>query len=1069
MMQRLSGQLWVSLSLFGMLTLVSLPIHAQQVTGSVVGAVVDPSRSAVPSADVTITESETRVERHTQTDTLGNFTFNALPPGTYTLAVTANGFKRFVKTNVALPPSERLAVGVLQLELGQVNETISVTGQGASVQTASSERSGVITNSQVQDLAVADRNFTVLVTLQPGVVSTLAPDTTGYTGSISFYSSGNRATGNNFTVDGLPISDLGAAVQNVDYISMDSVREVKILVSNFQAEFGRKPGASVQAITKSGGTDFHGAAYWYQRNEDLDANSFFNNRSHLANPLYRYITAGANLGGPVYIPGKFNSGKNKLFFFFSEERLRELRPQAIVNLTMPTAAERTGDFSHSLSVKGTLIPVKDPTTGQVFPNNIIPASRINTAGQKFLDQFPLPNFLNTAISGNAYNYQFQESLNCPKHNETARVDYNVTSKIMVYARFNNWFESEQGYNVSAGGPAWPWIDAFYNDANKTGVLDATIILSPTMVMEVSSGYMRWQESDPLNPQNAARVSRTANNINIPQFYPQYNPLGLLPQASFGGISDPPSITYDGRFPITGLDREWTWNGSLTKTFHEHIFKIGIWAERTMNNKGENGTFAGTYDFSTNVNNPLDSGDAYGNAMLGNFNSYTESTTRPSVAARSPLVEWFLQDTWKVNKRLTIDLGLRFGWCQPYFNKGGEMAGFVPSLWTRGQETQLIAPVIVNGQRVGRDPGTGAILPAAYIGGDASAGNPTDGMVYVKTDPSYPEALRNTSGIKTAPRFGFAFDPFGKGKTAIRGGFGIFYEMREMGIRQFSTYSNPPIQFNPVIYYGSMSTLLNSNGAIFPSAATGFDPSWPVARTMNLSLGVQQDIGWGTVLDVAYVGALGRHLQYGLNLNAIPFGADFAPAFQDPTTPGKPLPAAFERPYLGYNNLSYYTYGGNSSYHSLQVSANRRLAHNVQFGAAWTFSKLMDYNDANTDLLSTLINPRIWNYSMGSYDHTHVLKISFVYDIPQPSKLWHNAAVHHVLDNWQFSGIATMQSGAPLGITLAYVNSTDVTGSPTDGARVNVVQNPILSKGQRTFAKNFNTAAFQAPAIGTPGN
>jgi len=233
--------------------------------------------------------------------------------------------------------------------------------------------------------------------------------------------------------------------------------------------------------------------------------------------------------------------------------------------------------------------------------------------------------------------------------------------------------------------------------------------------------------------------------------------------------------------------------------------------------------------------------------------------------------------------------------------------------------------------------------------------------------------------------------------------------------------------------------------------------------------VQQEIGFQTVVDVAYVGVLGRDLQEGINLNAIPFGSDFAAGLQDPTTPGKPLPAAFERPYLGYNNISYYLYGGNSSYHSLEVSANRRFARGLQFGLAWTWSKVMDYNDANTDLLSTLINPKIWNYGEASYDHTHILKVSFTYDLPKASRLWHNAAVSGVLDNWQLSGIVTMQSGAPLGMTLAYVTSTDVTGSSTDGARVNVVQNPILAKGQRTFGRNFNTAAFAAPAIGTTGD
>jgi hypothetical protein len=490
----------------------------------------------------------------------------------------------------------------------------------------------------------------------------------------------------------------------------------------------------------------------------------------------------------------------------------------------------------------------------------------------------------------------------------------------------------------------------------------------------------------------------------------------------------------------------------------------------MNNKGQNGNFAGTYDFSRNVSNPLDSNDPYSNAMLGNFSQYTESTSRPAVEGRSPLVEWFAQDTWKVNRRLTLDLGVRFGWTQPYYNKGGQLAGFVPGMWDPAQAVKLVQPAIVNNVRVGRNPVTGEIVNAALIGANASgAGNPSDGTVYVATNKSYPQALRDTSGLKTAPRIGFAYDPLGKGKTAIRGGFGIFYEMREMGIRQFSTYSNPPIQLNPVIYYGNIATLLNSTGATFPSASTGFDRAWPVARTMNISFGVQQDIGFKTVVDVSYNGALGRHLEQGGNINAIPFGADFAPQFQDPTTPGKALPAAFQRPYTGYNNISYFTYGGNSSYHSLQVSGNRRFTRGLQFGLAWTWSKAMDYADNNTDLLSTLINPKIWNYSEAGYDRTHVVKISFTYEIPRASNLWHNQVVKGVFDNWQLSGIVSMQSGAPLGIGLGFVNAVDITGSPTDGARVNVMQNPILPKDQRTFAKNFNTAAFRAPAVGTAGN
>lgn len=1041
---------------------------AQQVTGSMFGSVIDPSGSAVPSADVSVVQTETKSERQTRTDAQGNFVLNAMPPGTYELKITAEGFKRLVKTNIVLPPSERLSLGSLSLEIGQVAEEVTVTAEGAAVQTASSEHSGLVTSTQVQNLAVVNRNFSVLVSLLPGVVSGVPPDTTGYSGGMSFNVAGGRATGNNFTVDGLPIADLGAAVQSVDFISMDSVREVKILVSNFQAEFGRKPGASVQAVTKSGTATYHGTAYWYFRNEDLNANNFFNNRSGLAKPRYRYTTAGGNIGGPVPLP--HGIAKNKLFFFFSQEVLREQRPLGVQNLTMPTIAERQGDFSNSLNLNGSVIPINDPTTGKPFPGNIIPASRINRLGQGLLKLFPQPNFFNTVISRNAYNYQFQESLNVPKHIETVRADYNPTSKLMLYARFNNWWEEASGYNVSAGGPAWPWIPSKYNNTNKTGVADATFVLSPSTVLEVSSGYMRWQEADPLAQSAIDGVNRQKTGVLLPQFYPQYNPLGLLPQASFGGRSRTPSITYDGRFPITGLDRLWTWNGTLSRSQGSHNLKAGLWAERSMNNKGQNGNFAGNFNFGRDVNNPLDSNDPYSNAMLGNFSQYAESTSRPAVAGRSPLLEWFVQDTWKVNRRLTLDFGVRFGWAQPYYNKDGQLAGFVPGLWDPSQAVQLWEPAKVGGKRSALNPLTGQTAPAAFIGAIAAgAGNPFNGMVYIRTNPSYPQALRYSSGLKTAPRIGFAYDPFGKGKTAIRGGFGIFYEMREMGIRQFNTYSNPPIQLNPVIYYGNIDTLLNSTGATFPSVSSGFDAQWPVARTMNVSFGVQQDIGFHTILDVSYNASLARHLQQGRNLNAIPFGANFAAQNQDPTTPGKPLSAVFLRHYPGYNNINYYSYDGNSSYHSLQVSANRRFAKGLQFGFAWTWSKAMDYGDTNTALLSTLISPRVWNYGVAGFDRTHVVKINFTYDIPRASNLWNNRVIKGALDNWQVSGIVTMQSGAPLGIGLSFVNAVDTTGSPTDGARTMMVQSPILPKGERTFSRNFNTDAFRAPAVGTFGN
>ncbi|MCX6634326.1 MAG: carboxypeptidase regulatory-like domain-containing protein [Acidobacteria bacterium] len=1043
---------------------------AQQVSGSIVGTVTDNTGAVVPGAAVTLIHQETGAIRSVQSDAQGDFSFNAVPPGAYSLTVEHAGFKKYEKKNINLPPNERLPVGPVQLAVGELSETISVTAEGSPVQTASSERSGLVTSNQMESLAVVNRSFTALISLLPGVVTSAQTEVLGWGGNMTFNVQGGRQTTSNFTLDGLPIVDLGAATGSVDFLSMDSVREVKILVSNFQAEFGRKPGASIQAVTKSGSKDFHGAAYWYQRHEKFNANNFFNNRGGLAAPRYRYTTAGVNLGGPIFIPGKFNSARNKLFFFFSEEQLREQRPQAIRQLTMPAEAERAGNFSDSRELNGALIVVKDPASGQPFPSNLVPASRVNRLGQGYLKLLPAPNFFDTQISARRYNYQFQESLTAPKHNELVRIDYPVNSKLLLYGRFNHWWEETRGAAAPAGSSNWGWLSSSYQNTSKTVVLSSTVLLGPTTILEASFGYLRSAEFGSLKQEDVNRVSRAKTGLGFPQFQPETNPLGLLPQASFGGISNSPSITYDGRFPINGVDQLYTWNAALTKTVGGHTLKFGAWIERANDNKGPDSNFAGNFDLGRNVNNPNDSNHPYANALLGNFNSYTESSARPVVQGVSTVAEWFAQDNWKARRNLTVDIGVRLSRSQPYHSPRGEEAGFVASRWNPSKVVKLVEPFISGGKRVARDPATGAILPVVMIGAiSTGAGDPFNGSVSLISDTSYPRGLRNNSGLKAAPRLGLSWDPFGKGKTAIRVGAGLFYEAREMGPRQFGMWKNPPVRLDPVIYYQTIDNLIGSTGVMFPSATGGYDPNWPVARTINASFGIQQQVGFATVIDVAYSGAFGRHLLEGRNLNSIPFGANFNPANGDPTTPGKPLPAAFLRPYLGYNDIIVYDYGSNSSYHSLQVTANRRFARQLQFTSAWTWSKAMDYADTNTGTISTLINPKVWNYGKAGFDRTHVVKLSWTWNLPKPGQRLRNRVAGVVLDNWQVSGIATFQSGSPSGVALGFVNSTDTTGSPTDGARVVVIANPVIPKSERTFSRNFNTDAFAAPAVGTFGN
>jgi hypothetical protein len=364
-----------------------------------------------------------------------------------------------------------------------------------------------------------------------------------------------------------------------------------------------------------------------------------------------------------------------------------------------------------------------------------------------------------------------------------------------------------------------------------------------------------------------------------------------------------------------------------------------------------------------------------------------------------------------------------------------------------------------------DPVTGKTLPPVLIGALApGTGNVNNGMI--QPGGSVPNALYNGRGVNFGPRAGFAWDVFGNGKTALRGGFGMFYNRQAQGQILTPFIAQPPIVQTPTIYYSTLATLLNSTGYLFPTNVIGVDPTGKVPVTMNYSLAVQRSLGWGTVLDVSYVGSLARHLLWRRNLNAIPFGTDFDPRNIDPTT-GSPYAPAFLRQYTGYNNISYSEQASSSNYHSMQVTANRRFARGLQFGFAWTWSKAMDFNDNDTDTVSTFVPLRVWNYGLASFDRTHIVKINYQWDVPRLPL--HNRAANLIVNHWQLSGITSFVSGQPLPVTFTTTAATDITGSPTDGARIVVLSNPVLPKSERTFNQNFRTDVFRVPARGTIGN
>jgi hypothetical protein len=475
---------------------------------------------------------------------------------------------------------------------------------------------------------------------------------------------------------------------------------------------------------------------------------------------------------------------------------------------------------------------------------------------------------------------------------------------------------------------------------------------------------------------------------------------------------------------------------------------------------------GAFDFQGNTTNPLDTGWAFSNAILGNFYSYTESDNTAFGWGRFFNLEFYAQDTWKATKRLTLDYGLRVSWLPPNHSAHDNVASFVPTLFQTSKIPGLYRPAIVNGVRVAQNPLDGQTAPAVLIGSIVpNSGDPYNGIVLASKSPDYPRGLINSRGLQWGPRFGFAYDVFGNGKTAIRGGFGIFYD-RILMDEVLEMTANAPLVNNPVLYYGNFGTYLGSQAVLFPSNVLGLTRSGEVPNVMNWSFGVQQQLWHGILLDAAYVGTAGRHLMANKSINQIPYGANFLPQNQDPTSPGKPLPANFLRPYPGFGSIDVRDFSSTSNYNAMQLRVNRRFATSFQLGASWTWSKAMDYADARTTTLPTYAPLRMWSYGKAGFDRTHNVAISYTWDLPRFKG--QQAALKAVLDSWQLSGITTFQSGAPLGIALTTTDNADIAGGG-DGARPVVLGNAVLGKSDRTSTRFFDTSVFARPAVGTFGN
>jgi hypothetical protein len=1057
---------------------------AQGLTGQISGVVTDSGGGVMPGASVTIKNVGTNLVRETTTGPDGAFVITNLLAGTFDLTVNMQGFKPYEQKGIVLGATERLALRTISLEVGGLSEVVSVAAESIKVQTTSGERSATITAGQIEDIGLRGRDFMGTLKTLPGVIDTSARDAPGW-GSVGNMSI-NGQTSFNFSYDGVTNKDTGSNSGNYAAPALDSIAEVKVQASNFQAEYGRSSGATITVVTKSGTRDFHGTIAYYKRNEDFNTNSWDRRRqcdagqvASCAKAPYRFDNTAWTIGGPVLLPGtSFNSNRDKLFFFFSQDLLPRNDPGTLQLSTMPTELERAGDFSQTYDSQNRLRFIKDPllaaqglacnvNTGGpgCFPGNRIPANRINPIGAQMLGLFPLPNATDPSGS-RQYNYTYQNELEKPRNDQVARVDYNITHNTTFYTRvqFGNEVNS-RGYNAflgagtgNGGNAGWPQFNTSYEVGSVSMVSTLLHTFNSSMVGEVTVGR-NWAEQlvSHVTQESLDRNDRRVVLGGLGQFFPSANPQYLVPQISYGGTNALPNTRGVGvadRYPFNASNIIWNYSANISKIAGRHNMKAGAFLEHTARPAPRAAVFNGNFNFDGNASNPFDTNLGFANALLGSINSYTESTAKPYAEGRFNQFEMFVQDNWRVKSRLTLDYGVRFYYIGPTYVSGQDVSYFNDGVWSGSSAPLLFEPVCPNNAatcsgnvRQARNPLTGQILNNTYIGKLVpNSGDFYNGMVVTE------QTVYDGKGLLPAPRVGFAWDLFGDGKTSVRGGWGIFYDRYQDDII-LSLVEQPPLMDTRTTSFTTIPELQNSQLIQSPRGVTAF-AEFEAPTVYNWSIGVQHALPWNLIADVAYVGNAGRNQPVVRQVNDLPYGTQLQPQNADPTNGGQPKAADYLRPYRGYGTIGVRDWIGYNDYHSIQVGVNRRFAQGFAFGVAYTGMKRKAIGTFDPFLSEADNEAR--NYTFNN-SRPHSLVINYNWELPLVSRKWDNVFSRAVLDGWQISGITTIQSQNRMGFTYAF------TGAPTNDLsgngyerRVTLSCDPNLPSSERTFDRQFRT-------------